>query len=91
MGNSQGWRRLDLDDRGAFERARARARDIRVARYTAHPDGEQLTQIGRLIDEGRVKIRLAKTFPFAQAVEAERELEAGHIRGKLVLDARMSA
>ncbi|WP_158898920.1 NADP-dependent oxidoreductase [Burkholderia sp. L27(2015)] len=70
---------------------RARARDIRVARYTAHPDGEQLTQIGRLIDEERVKIRLAKTFPFAQAVQAERELEAGHIRGKLVLDARMSA
>jgi len=70
---------------------RARARDIRAARYTARPDGEQLTLIGRLIDDGKVKIHLAKSFPFAHAVEAERELEAGHIRGKLVLDASMNA
>jgi NADPH:quinone reductase-like Zn-dependent oxidoreductase len=65
---------------------RAAACNIRAARYTARPDGRQLAEIGQLIDEGKVRVHISKTFPFAQTVEAQRFLEAGHIRGKVVLD-----
>jgi NADPH:quinone reductase-like Zn-dependent oxidoreductase len=64
----------------------AAARGIRAARYTAHPDAAQLAQIGRLIDAGRVEVRVTQVFPFAEAAAAQHRLEAGHNRGKIVLD-----
>ncbi|GAA4331427.1 NADP-dependent oxidoreductase [Pigmentiphaga soli] len=64
----------------------AAERGIRATRYTARPDGGQLTEIGGLIDCGMVKVRVAAAFHFRDAVEAERRLEQGHLRGKLVLE-----
>jgi len=35
--------------------------------------------------EGRLRTRLAATLPLAEAAEAHRQLEAGGLRGKIVL------
>jgi NADPH:quinone reductase-like Zn-dependent oxidoreductase len=50
------------------------------------PDGSQLAEIGQLIDAGAVRVEIGKVFPLRQAADAERALEEGHIRGKVVLD-----
>lgn len=44
-----------------------------------------LQQCARLIDDDKLKIYVDQTFPFAEAAEAHRTLEAGIKRGKLVL------
>jgi NADPH:quinone reductase-like Zn-dependent oxidoreductase len=58
---------------------------IRGGRYTAQPNGDQLEQIGRLIDSGRVTPAVDRTYPLARAAEAEDWLEHRHVRGKIVL------
>jgi NADPH:quinone reductase-like Zn-dependent oxidoreductase len=63
----------------------AAALGVRVGRYTAKPDGEQLAQIARLIDSGRVTPQIDRTYPLARAGEAEDWLERHHVRGKVVL------
>jgi NADPH2:quinone reductase len=47
--------------------------------------GEILEQCAQLIDEGRLSVHVAETFPLAQAAKAHRRLEKGSITGKLVL------
>jgi NADPH:quinone reductase-like Zn-dependent oxidoreductase len=52
----------------------------------AHPDGDQLAEIAKLIDAGRVSPTITNVFPLQSAAEAERVLEHDHVRGKIVLD-----
>lgn len=47
---------------------------------------ECLQEMAMLIDEGKVKVIVSKTYPLAQAAEAHKECETGHVRGKLVLE-----
>jgi NADPH:quinone reductase-like Zn-dependent oxidoreductase len=58
---------------------------VRGAHYRAQPNGEQLEQIGRLIDSGRVTPAVDRTYPLARAAEAEEWLEHRHVRGKIVV------
>jgi NADPH2:quinone reductase len=44
-----------------------------------------LQQSARLIDEGKLKILVNQTFPLADASIAHKVLEAGGMKGKLVL------
>lgn len=44
-----------------------------------------LQQCARLIDEGKLKINLSKTFPLEQVGEAHKLLEAGSMTGKIAL------
>ena len=44
-----------------------------------------LEQCARLIDEGKLKINLSKTFPLEAAAEAHQLLETGSMTGKIVL------
>ncbi|MBX5467344.1 MAG: NADP-dependent oxidoreductase [Firmicutes bacterium] len=44
-----------------------------------------LEALRRLVEEGRLTLRVAETFPPEQAAEAHRRLEAGGVRGRLVL------
>jgi NADPH:quinone reductase-like Zn-dependent oxidoreductase len=67
--------------------AEAAARGARGVRYTARPDGSQLAEIATLIDAGRVKVRVAEQFAFGDVKQAFARLEAGHVRGKLVVKA----
>ena len=47
--------------------------------------GEKLRRLGKLAEEGILTLRVADTLPAGQAPEAHRRLEAGGVRGRLVL------
>ncbi|WP_256686155.1 NADP-dependent oxidoreductase [Halococcus qingdaonensis] len=49
-------------------------------------DGDTLSEIATLIDEGAVTPTIADTYPLADATAAHEELESDHARGKLVLE-----
>ena len=42
-------------------------------------------RLGHLVAEGRLTLRVAETCPPERAAEAERKLDAGAIRGRLVI------
>ncbi|MGH9057218.1 MAG: NADP-dependent oxidoreductase [Acidimicrobiales bacterium] len=46
---------------------------------------EKLDGLRRLVEEGKVSLRVAGTFPREQAAEAHRRLEAGGTRGRMVI------
>ncbi|WP_246676054.1 NADP-dependent oxidoreductase [Mesorhizobium sp. B2-5-4] len=54
--------------------------------YMAKPNAAQLGEIGRLIDEGKVRPHVDATFPLQEAAAAEAWLENKHVRGKIVLE-----
>lgn len=60
----------------------------RAKRYTAQPDGAQLAVIASLIQDGKVVVKVAETYPFDATREALARQEEGHVRGKLVVDVR---
>jgi NADPH2:quinone reductase len=44
-----------------------------------------LRQCGEWLERRELRVEVAQTFPLAQAAEAHRLIEAGHVQGKLVL------
>ncbi len=71
---------------GEPDKAKAAHRRIRTAHYMAQPNGAQLTQIAKLIDQHKVDPKVAQVFALGQAAEAEQVLETEHVRGKIVLE-----
>jgi NADPH:quinone reductase-like Zn-dependent oxidoreductase len=63
----------------------AEARGARGLRYTVSESGADLVAIGKLIDAGKVKPVVTRTYPFKEAAAAERFLEQEHPAGKVVL------
>lgn len=61
-------------------------KNIQGVAFMAQSIPDQLNQIAQLIDEGKVKPVIAKVMPLEQAAEAQKESEAGHVRGKIVLE-----
>ncbi|GHI04377.1 hypothetical protein AQI88_36810, partial [Streptomyces cellostaticus] len=51
----------------------------------ARPDAADLAALGRLTEERRLAVEVARTFPLEQAAEALQLLREGHTRGKIVL------
>lgn len=49
------------------------------------PDGVQLQWLADLADAGHLRVEVEREFPLAQAADAQRMLEDGHVHGKLVL------
>ena len=58
---------------------------VRSTGYKVSPDGSTLAVISRLITSGDVKVHIDEVFDLEDAAEAHRTIEAGHVRGKLVL------
>ena len=52
------------------------------------PDGDQLAQIGRLLETQRIRPVIDKVFPFDQAEQALEYLAQGRSRGKVVVQMR---
>lgn len=50
------------------------------------PSGEQLAKIGNLIDAGTLKPIVDRVFPLAETAAAHDYVEAGHTRGKVVVE-----
>jgi NADPH:quinone reductase-like Zn-dependent oxidoreductase len=49
------------------------------------PDSNELAEIGKLIDEKKIKVIVSQTFPLSEAMKAQEQVATGHTRGKIVL------
>jgi NADPH:quinone reductase-like Zn-dependent oxidoreductase len=58
---------------------------IRGASLSVKPDSNELAEIGKLIDENKIKVVVSQTFPLADAAKAQEQVATGHTRGKIVL------
>jgi NADPH:quinone reductase-like Zn-dependent oxidoreductase len=59
----------------------------RGGRYVfVRPDATDLSALASLVDDGRLTVPLAATFPLAEAGEAQRVSASGHTRGKIVVE-----
>ena len=58
---------------------------VTVSMTQVRSDGRQLAELGRLLDDGTVRVAIDGTYPLAQARAAHERAEQGHLRGKIVL------
>ncbi len=63
----------------------AEHRQINYSFLFVHPDGHQLSEIGKLIDQGMIKTVIDKVFPFDESKEALAYLAEGRAKGKVVV------
>jgi NADPH:quinone reductase-like Zn-dependent oxidoreductase len=52
---------------------------------SSHADGAALAGLSALAASGKLTLRVAETYPLADAARAHQRLEAGGLRGRLVL------
>ncbi|GAA3937142.1 zinc-binding dehydrogenase [Chitinophaga oryziterrae] len=70
------------------------AEDVKAALAAKQATGElvrfqtydSLKEMATMIEDGKLKVTISKVYPLEQVAEAHRENEAGHVRGKLVLE-----
>lgn len=67
---------------------KAAAHGIRAAHTFVQANPEQLAEIAKLIDSGKLKIIIEKVFPLSEARAAQELNATGHTRGKIVLTIR---
>ena len=51
----------------------------------ARTDGAELDELARLVENGELTLRAARTFPFEQVAQAHAMLSGGGLRGGVVL------
>jgi len=64
----------------------AAQRGVHVVEALVEPDGSALAEIGRLVENGRLKVKVEEVFALERAAAAHERLERGGVRGKLVLE-----
>ncbi|QHS21849.1 NADP-dependent oxidoreductase [Virgibacillus sp. MSP4-1] len=72
---------------GNPDEEKAKARNIKAGFLWLEPDGEQLDQLGILIESGKVKPVVGHEFPFTEEgiKEAHKLSETHHAKGKIVI------
>jgi NADPH:quinone reductase-like Zn-dependent oxidoreductase len=68
---------------GTILKSKGRGQTVKF--FVADVTTENLTYLGELIDSGKVKPVVERTYPLGQAVDALAEFGNGHARGKLVI------
>jgi len=58
---------------------------IRGVALSVEPNSGELAQIGKLIDEKKIRVIVSQTFPLSEAKKAQEQVASGHTRGKIVL------
>jgi NADPH:quinone reductase-like Zn-dependent oxidoreductase len=58
---------------------------IRGSSVWSHPDGNELAEITKLIEAGKIKPVIGQVLPLTEAIKASQQAETHHTRGKLVL------
>src|SRR5262245_14285852 len=58
---------------------------IRGAALNVEPNSQELAEIGKLIDDKKIKVIVSQTFPLSEAMKAQEQVATGHTRGKIVL------
>jgi NADPH:quinone reductase-like Zn-dependent oxidoreductase len=71
---------------GGPPEAEAAARGARAELLIMSLSAEQLAKIAELVAAGEVKVEIAGTFSLSQVAQAHELSEAGHTRGKLILE-----
>ena len=51
----------------------------------SQPNPKQLEEITELVEQGKIKTLVEKTYPLSEAKEAQKASEDGHIKGKIIL------
>ncbi|MBX3221869.1 MAG: DUF2306 domain-containing protein [Labilithrix sp.] len=72
-------------------RARSGGRRVKVLNMDASLASRDLEELRALVARGALRPVVDRVMPLAQAARAMRVLEEGHVRGKIVLDARAFA
>ncbi|HEY7046687.1 MAG TPA: NADP-dependent oxidoreductase [Jatrophihabitantaceae bacterium] len=65
--------------------AAATRREVQVREVLVEPDGQALDELAHLVDTGRLRVLVERTWPLDAAAEAHRYGERGRTAGKLVL------
>ena len=60
-------------------------RNIVATNVGMQPNARRLEELSRMVDDGRLSVRLERLFPLERASEALEESRTGHGRGKIVL------
>ncbi len=71
---------------GAPPETEAAERGARAELLIMSPSAEQLATIAELVAAGEVQVEIAGTFSLSQVAQAHELSEAGHTRGKLILE-----
>jgi NADPH:quinone reductase-like Zn-dependent oxidoreductase len=58
---------------------------IRGAALSVDSNSEELAEIGKLIDDKKIKVIVSQTFPLSEAMKAQEQVATGHTRSKIVL------
>lgn len=66
--------------------AKLAERGLRGSVMLVAPNAAQLSELGAMIDAGKVRPEISTSLPLAEAAEAHRLSEQGRTRGKIVLD-----
>lgn len=61
---------------------------IRGSFLATPPDGEALAKIASLMEQGRLRTHISRSFPLSETVAAIDQVETGHTRGKVVVRVR---
>ncbi len=58
---------------------------VRATGFDVVPDSATLTVVARLLDAGDVRVSVQDVYPLERLAEAQRAVEAGHVRGKIAV------
>jgi NADPH:quinone reductase-like Zn-dependent oxidoreductase len=64
---------------------KAKKFDVTVAMVAVMPNPDQLTEINRLVESGKLKVRVATVLPLAEVKKAHQLSAGGHADGKIIL------
>lgn len=70
---------------GFSDAEEAAKRGVTVSMTQVRSNGQQLAELGQLLDAGTVRVAIDSTFPLADAGKAHERAAHGHIQGKIVL------
>lgn len=73
---------------GRVDQAQLDKYGIRGVALEVESRGDELAEIGTLIDQKKIKVIISESFPLAAAAKAETKADTGHARGKIVLKVR---
>jgi len=68
--------------------SKAKALGVRGVRLGARPNGQELAEIAKIIDAGKLAPVIDRILPLSEARRAHQLSESGHTHGKIVLRVR---
>jgi NADPH:quinone reductase-like Zn-dependent oxidoreductase len=70
---------------GPLDRAAPQKYGIRISGLASHPNSQELSEITKLIEAKKLRPLVSQVRPLSEAVDAARQAETHHTRGKVVL------